>query len=48
MAILLIDKSLKELPLVADRFVIIERGQTVWSGPLAQLDSEITATYLGL
>ena len=48
MAILLIDKSLKELALVADRFVIIERGQTVWSGPLAQLDPEITATYLGV
>lgn len=48
MAILLIDKSLKELALVADRFVIIERGQTVWSGPLDQLDSEITTTYLGV
>ena len=32
LAILLIDKSLKELTAISDKAVILERGKTVWSG----------------
>ncbi|MDH5454398.1 MAG: ABC transporter ATP-binding protein [Paracoccaceae bacterium] len=48
LAILVIDKSLKELSAVADSAAIIERGSTVWSGPLGGLTSDITDQYLGV
>lgn len=48
MAILVIDKSLKELSLVADRAVILERGKTVWSGPIDQIDADLASKYLGV
>ncbi|MEP3297884.1 MAG: ABC transporter ATP-binding protein, partial [Pseudoruegeria sp.] len=48
MAILLIDKSLKELTAVCDRAVILERGASVWSGPMADLSPDISERYLGV
>ncbi|WP_170763662.1 ABC transporter ATP-binding protein [Ruegeria lacuscaerulensis] len=47
-AILLIDKSLKELATVSDRAVILERGRTVWSGAMAELSHDITEKYVGV
>ena len=48
LAILLIDKSLRELRQVADRAVILERGETVWSGAIDALSEAETARYLGV
>lgn len=48
MAILVIDKSLAELSTVCDRAVILERGTTVWEGPMATLTSDVTARYVGI
>ena len=48
MAILVVDKSLKELSAVADNAVVIARGQTVWSGPMAELTPEITQKFVGV
>lgn len=48
LSILLVDKSLKELAGVADRAVILERGQTAWSGPMPALSAEIAARHLGV
>ena len=48
MAILVIDKSLKELSAISDRAVIVERGSTVWSGPVADLTPKITEQYVGV
>ncbi len=48
MAILLIDKSLKELQQVSDRATILERGRTVWTGPMADLTPDITEKYVGV
>lgn len=48
MAILLIDKSIKELASVSDRAVILERGATVWAGSMAGLTSEVSEKYVGV
>ncbi|MEM9058996.1 MAG: ABC transporter ATP-binding protein [Pseudomonadota bacterium] len=48
LAILAVDKSLKELTAVADACVILERGATVWRGPPGDLDTDITTRYLGI
>ncbi|MCV0428568.1 MAG: ABC transporter ATP-binding protein [Roseibium sp.] len=48
LSILVIDKSLKELKGVCDRASILERGKTVWNGPLEDLTEEITANYIGV
>ena len=48
MAILVIDKSLGELRLVADRAVILEKGCSVWTGDFGALTLEITDRYLGV
>jgi len=47
-AILIVDKTLKELLPLADDCVILERGKTVWRGPPAELDSSISDRYLGV
>jgi len=47
-AILLNDKSLAELSSVSDKAVILERGKTVWSGPMADLSNDITERYVGV
>ncbi|MEM9277854.1 MAG: ABC transporter ATP-binding protein [Pseudomonadota bacterium] len=48
MAILLIDKSMRELRQVADKCTIVQRGQTVWSGRFEDLDQETTNRYIGI
>lgn len=48
MAILIIDKSLKELSTITDRAVILERGATVWEGSLNKLDEDTSNKYLGV
>ncbi|UXX83631.1 ABC transporter ATP-binding protein [Roseovarius pelagicus] len=48
MAILVIDKSLGELRAVADRAVILERGESVWQGPFSKLDSHVADRFLGV
>ena len=48
LAIIIIDKSLKEIASVADKVVVLERGKTVWSGTIAALTKEVTAQYLGV
>ncbi len=48
MAILVIDKSLKELSLISDGAVILERGRTVWQGRMSALTPEVSHRYLGV
>ena len=48
LAILAVDKSLKELTAIADRCTILERGTTVWSGTVAGLTEDIKQRYLGV
>ncbi|WP_170403169.1 ABC transporter ATP-binding protein [Ruegeria arenilitoris] len=47
-AILLIDKSRKELSAVSDRAVILEKGRTVWSGAMTDLTPDISEKYVGV
>ncbi|GGE55946.1 ABC transporter ATP-binding protein [Actibacterium pelagium] len=47
-AILLVDKSLKELSKVSDRAVILERGKTAWSGNITDLTKEISEKFVGV
>ncbi|MEL7428739.1 MAG: ABC transporter ATP-binding protein [Pseudomonadota bacterium] len=48
LSILVIDKSVAQLRQVCDSATILERGRRVWNGPVAALDDEITARYLGV
>ncbi|MFQ1702582.1 ABC transporter ATP-binding protein [Loktanella agnita] len=48
LAILIIDKSLRELRQVADHAMIIERGRTVWAGDMIGLSEDLTERYLGV
>ena len=48
LAILLIDKSLSELARIADRAVILERGRTVWQGPMETLTPDLSLRYVGV
>ncbi len=50
LAILVIDKNVKQLARIADRHVIIEKGRPVWTGDSAALvaDPQILSRYLGL
>lgn len=48
MAILLIDKSLKELRAISDKAVLLERGKTVWAGDMAALTPAISERYIGV
>ncbi|WP_439525768.1 ABC transporter ATP-binding protein [Roseovarius mucosus] len=48
MALLVIDKSIRELARVADSAVILEKGRSVWTGTFRALTPEITDTYLGV
>jgi branched-chain amino acid transport system ATP-binding protein len=47
-SILVIDKAFSELRAVADRCVILARGQSVWTGTPAQLTSEVETRLLGV
>jgi ABC-type branched-subunit amino acid transport system ATPase component len=48
LGILLVDKTLRELAAVADRGVILDKGRTVWSGPMGGLDAGLAARWLGV
>ncbi len=48
LSILVIDKSVKELRSVCDKAVILERGQSVWAGAIAELSSGVTERYVGV
>ncbi len=48
MALLVVDKSIKELSQVADKAVILERGKDVWSGAMSDLSEEVTSEFLGV
>ncbi len=48
MALLVIDKSVKELAQVADRAVLLERGKTVWAGNMDALTPDITVRFVGV
>lgn len=48
MAIVLIDKSVRELASVADTAVILERGATVWTGSIGALTPDISSKYIGV
>ena len=48
LAILVIDKSIKELRQVCDRATILERGKTVWAGSIETLTDDVTASYIGV
>jgi branched-chain amino acid transport system ATP-binding protein len=47
-SILIIDKSLKQLQTLADKFYILEKGRTVWKGLSKQLTSDIAQKFLGV
>ena len=47
-SILIIDKSLKQLLDLADKFYILEKGKTVWNGSSTKLTSKIAQKYLGV
>ncbi len=47
-SILIIDKSLKKLQDLADKFYILEKGKTVWNGFSNDLTSEIAQRHLGV
>ncbi|MEN0039803.1 MAG: ABC transporter ATP-binding protein [Pseudomonadota bacterium] len=47
-AILIVDKTLSELLKVADRCVILEKGESVWTGASAELSDELADRYLGV
>ena len=47
-SILIIDKSLKQLLDLADKFYIVEKGKTVWEGFSQNLTSKIAQKYLGV
>jgi len=48
LALLVVDKSLKELAPVADRAVILEKGRDVWSGSMGALTRELADRFLGV
>lgn len=48
LSILVVDKSIKELKMIADKAVILERGASVWAAPMSELKPETTAKYLGV
>lgn len=48
LAILVVDKSLKELSAIADRAVILSKGSNAWSGGLEALPAETADRFLGV
>ncbi len=47
-SILIVDKSLKQLLDLADKFYILEKGKTVWDGFSKNLTSNIAQRFLGI
>ena len=48
LAIVIVDKTLKELRSIADGAVILQRGETVWHGAMNELTPELTERYIGV
>ena len=48
LSILLVDKTLDELLNLADRCVILEKGETVWTGVPGDLSRSVSNRYLGV
>jgi branched-chain amino acid transport system ATP-binding protein len=48
LAIIVVDKSISELSEVADHAVILEKGSSVWSGPMGELTEQISHRFLGI
>nr|WP_208979985.1 ABC transporter ATP-binding protein [Roseibium suaedae] len=48
LSILVVDKTLSELLPVADKCVILENGQSVWSGKPAEITEAVRDQYLGV
>ena len=48
LSLLVVDKSLRELRAVADKAVILQRGETVWTGAPDALSPELATRYLGV
>jgi branched-chain amino acid transport system ATP-binding protein len=48
LALLVVDKILKELRQVADRAIILERGRSVWTDSFGTMTTEIADRYLGV
>ncbi|QBY01283.1 ABC transporter ATP-binding protein [Rhodophyticola sp. CCM32] len=48
MAILVVDKSLREITAIADTAVILQRGKTVWSDVIGSLEDGVKNRYLGV
>lgn len=47
-AILLVDKSLREVMEIAQHCCILEKGQSVWSGSIADLTADVQQRFLGV
>ncbi|MBL4667537.1 MAG: ABC transporter ATP-binding protein [Sneathiella sp.] len=47
-SILIVDKTLSELKPIADKCVILEKGQTVWQGKPADLNRDLENRFLGI
>ncbi len=48
LAIIVVDKSIRELGSVADQAVILQKGRSVWAGKFPDLNAEVTQEYLGV
>ncbi|MDF0599369.1 ABC transporter ATP-binding protein [Psychromarinibacter sp. C21-152] len=48
MALLVIDKSLREMRAACDRGVVLARGRSVWTGGMDELSAEISERHLGV
>lgn len=48
LAIIVVDKSLKELSSIADRVVLLERGRSVWCDRTSELSDSLIEQYLGV
>ena len=48
LSLLVVDKSLRELGTIADTAVVIEGGQSRWSGAFTDLTTDVTERYLGV
>ncbi|MGR3761387.1 ABC transporter ATP-binding protein [Roseobacteraceae bacterium NS-SX3] len=48
LAILVVDKTLKELARVAGHAVILNKGKSVWTGAIGELTPDLTDRYLGV
>ena len=48
LSIIVVDKTISELRHVADKVVILERGETVWRGTIDRLSTDIKDQYLGV